>query len=146
MKKFIVLYNKYQRHIHTHEYVARKCISFSRYVVVSNAKKLHAISSWVHNLKVRQKVCYSSVLSFRRPLQCFQLLKKWVELATLAKWSGTISWFANYYIRTDVWKFHDFSITQILREINFGIEQVEYVPFLNFWGSEFLLNFGTQKV
>ena len=31
--------------LYTHEYVARKCISFSRYVVVSNAKKLHAISS-----------------------------------------------------------------------------------------------------
>ena len=37
------------------------------------------------------------------------------------------------YVRT-VWKFHDFSITQILREINFGESRSSKVPFLLFVG------------
>ena len=41
------------------------------------------------------------------------------------------------YVHT-VWKFHDFSITQILREINFwGVLEVQNLSFFIFRGSEF---------
>ena len=64
------------------------------------------------------------------------------------KWSGTISWFMNYYKRT-VWKFHDFSITQNFTWNQFwGLYKLENCHFCIFWGSEvhFLLNFSTQKM
>ena len=47
------------------------------------------------------------------------------------------------------WKFQDFSITQILCEINFGeCRSYEIVFFCQFRGSEFcyLVNFSLQKV
>ena len=41
-----------------------------------------------------------------------------------------------YYVKT-VWKFHDFSINQILREVNFGDLKVQYLPyFFTFRGAE----------
>ena len=59
------------------------------------------------------------------------------------------SYFSYCCSTSTVWKFHDFSITQILREINFGASRSSETPVFAILGAlDFvtLANFKIQKV